>query len=184
MWLSGDSSASVIETCGNEGVGFLQDGLIYRLTGQWKRFGYTALQLEESMKICSPGTTAVAVEIGSINRSVMTLIRNGLSSREAAQRAVELTNAEFTDFDGMIDWLRSDEVRRRSAETDWPNPQSRYSWLKFYESEERSEFRAWTREAVRIDLNWLEESVVGGDQVVIENADSEGGGCKVMTPDL
>jgi hypothetical protein len=68
------------------------------------------------------GLTALAAEAGSSKLSVITLLRAGPSSREAA---AEGTAATFTDRNGMRAWLYSEFVQERSTENDWPAERSR-----------------------------------------------------------
>ena len=89
------------------------------------------------------GIAALAAEAGSCNRSVMTLIRAGLNSREAALAAVESTGASFETHAGMLEWLRGDDVQEMTADASWPTPGSRHSWLQFLRDENSDERREW-----------------------------------------
>ncbi len=114
------------------------------------------------------GLAALAVEAGSCNRSVIVLLRSGLSSREAAFSAVASSDANFDDRLGMLIWLGSDEVGELHADESWPTAQSRHAWIQFYEGETSGDRRKWSRETQRVRVNWAGDSPPIGTHVVLE----------------
>jgi hypothetical protein len=123
------------------------------------------------------------VEAGSSKLSVITLVRAGLSSREAAAAAVEDTAATFTDRDGMREWLNSELVEERSTENDWPTERSRQAWLQFYEGERKTDRSKWKRETQAVRVKWSSgQAPAAGTSVIVEPSVGTHGG--VMTPDL
>jgi hypothetical protein len=167
-WMRGRPSAEVIAICGDDGVELLQEALTYRLPWAMEavRVHGTAVAQRGSDELS--GLAALAVEAGSANRSVITLLRSGLSSRDAAIAAVMVTGASFEDRVGMQVWLRSDEIEARHAENNWPTEQSRHAWLRFYEGETRGDRRRWARTRQRILVEWSQEAPSPGTHVVIE----------------
>jgi hypothetical protein len=129
------------------------------------------------------GLAALAMEAGSSKLSVITLVRAGLSSREAAAAAVEDTAATFTDRDGMREWLNSELVEKRSTENDWLAERSRQAWLQFYEGERKADRSKWKRETQTVRMKWSSgRAPATGTSVIVEPSVGTYGG--VMTPDF
>ena len=183
MWLSGESSSEVIKLCGSDGVGFLQDGIGYRLPWAMEAVRVHCVAIGRVEEGQLSGLSAIAVEVGSLKKEVMTLIRNGLSSREAAELATTSTIASFEGFDGMMEWLESPLVMQSSLQEIWPSKLSRYSWLKFYEREKEVALKVWQRESLQVELFWLDESIRAGEQVILRHSEQCSVGCQVLTPD-
>lgn len=168
-WMRGKSSAEVIGICDDDGVDLLQEALTYRLPWAMEavRVHATAVSCEGAESIT--GLAALAVEAGSCNKSVIVLLRAGLSSREAAFAAVATTGASFDNRVGLMTWLNSDEVEALHAEEFWPTAQSRHAWLQFYESETKGDRRKWIRETQRVQVQWTDEPPDVGEHVVVES---------------
>jgi len=184
MWLSGEPSSEVIKTCGKEGVEFLQDGLAYRLPWAMEavRVHCEAVDLIDEGELS--GIVASAVETGSLSQSVITMIRNGLSSREAAKQAFESTDASFDDRDGMLAWLASADVVQKSRDTHWPTVESRYPWLKFFKAKRDNGPQEWDRRELKVGLTRLDGDYTGGEQVILRETDDCIDGLQVLTPDF
>lgn len=182
-WLVGQSSAEVISICREDGVEFLQDALIYRLPWAMEAVRVHAMAVGREEAALLQGKAAMAVEAGSANCSVISLLRAGLISREAAIVAVESTEASFDNRAGIRDWLSSVEVIRLSKRADWPTAKSRHAWLQFIKEEKQGEHRAWERETQRIRVTWSDEAPDNGTSVVIEPTSNVSGGL-ILTPDL
>jgi hypothetical protein len=182
-WMRGRPAAEVIGICDDDGVDLLQEALTYRLPWAMEAVRVHAVAVGQEGSDELHGLAALAVEAGSANRSVITLLRSGLSSREAAIAAVTTTGASFDDRGGMLFWLGSDEVAVRSTEDDWPTKQSRHAWLQFYEGETKRDRRKWTRETQRLRVEWSQDAPIPGTHVVLEpNAGGVGG--LVLSPDF
>ncbi len=181
-WIKGEPAADVIKTCGDDGVDFLQDAIAYRLPWAMEALRVHALALGDLKAVGIQGLAALAVECGSIDRSVMTLLRNGLSSREAAINAVSSTSAAFFDTIEMLVWLMSDDVRNKAANDDWPTKQSRHAWKEFYGGETRDRYQEWTRRSIQVPVDWaggLPE--VGSAVVVVPEQKAQ---ALIFTPDF
>lgn len=182
-WLSGKPSADVLALCEDEGVDLIQEALTYRLPWAMEAVRVHALAVQHEQVGALGGLAALAVEAGSSNLSVITLVRAGLSSREAAAAAVEDSAASFTDRDGMREWLDSDLVEALSAEKEWPTKLSRPAWLQFYEGERKADRSDWKRELQTVRVQWNGgRAPTAGTSVIIEPSVGRYGG--VMTPDL
>lgn len=183
-WLAGRPSSDVLALCGKDGVDFIQEALAYRLPWAMEAVRVHAQAVEHEGVDTLTGSAALAVEAGSSKLSVITLVRAGLSSREAAAAAVEDTAATFTDRDGMRKWLNSKIVEKRSTENDnWPSERSRQAWLQFYESERKVGHTKWRREMQTVRVKWnSRRAPATGTSVIVEPSVGTYGG--VMTPDL
>lgn len=183
VWMKGDPARKVVSICGDNGVNFLQEALIYRLPWAMEavRVHATAVAHEGASRL--HGLAALAVEAGSVNRSVIMLLRCGLNSREAAITAVTTTGASFDDRAGMLMWLKSDEVELKSTEDNWPTQQSRHSWLQFYEWEKTGNRRNWTRETHELPVQWHVDPPASGVHVIVE-PNSTGAAGIVMSTDF
>lgn len=179
-WILGRPSSEVLDLCDDEGVDLIQEVLSYRLPWAMEAVRVHALAVQHANAEAISGQAALAVEAGSINPSVITLVRAGLSSREAASAAVESTGADFADRGGMLTWLWSDEVRDRADDPQWPTPGSRPAWLRFYEGERQADSRKWHRQTQSIPVRWLGDAPAPGTPVVVEGGERGG----VFTPDL
>jgi hypothetical protein len=182
-WLAGQPSSDVLALCDGEGVDLIQEALAYRLPWAMEAVRVHALAVQRDGADTLTGLAALAVEAGSSNISVITLVRAGLSSREAATAAVEATGASFTDLDGMREWLGSGLVQERSEEKeDWPTERSRPAWLHFFEGERKANRGKWKRETQTIRVEWSGGIPAPGTSVIVEPSVGTYGG--VMTPEL
>lgn len=182
-WLAGKPSADVLALCDDEGVDLIQEALAYRLPWAMEAVRVHAQAVDHEGVDTLTGLAALAVEAGSSKLSVITLVRAGLSSREAAAAAVEDTAATFTERDGMREWLNSELVEERSTENDWPTERSRQAWLQFYEGERKANRSKWKRETQTVRVKWSSGlAPPAGTSVIVEPAVGTYGG--VMTPDL
>lgn len=182
-WLGGQPSSDVLALCDGEGVDLIQEALAYRLPWAMEAVRVHALAVEHGGSEALTGIAALAVEAGSAKLSVITLVRAGLSSREAAAAAVEDTGATFTDRDGMRVWLHSKWVQELSEENDWPTERSRQAWLRFYEGERKADHHRWKRETQTVHVERTSGAApLPGTSVIVEPSLGDHGG--VMTSDF
>jgi hypothetical protein len=178
-WMRGRSSADVIGICDDDGVDLLQGALTYRLPWAMEAVRVHAKAVSFEGADAITGVAALAAEAGSCDKSVIVLLRAGLSSRDAALEAVRTTGAAFEDRAGLMTWLESDEVEALHADDVWPTPQSRHAWLHFYDGEAKGNRRKWSGETEWLRVKWDGEPPNVGDHVVVEPFD---GGGRVLTP--
>lgn len=181
-WIRGEPASEVIGICDSEGVDLIQEALAYRLPWAMEAVRVHALALGHGDADALTGVGALAVEAGSANLSVITLVRAGLSSREAATAAVTSTDAGFTNSQEMRRWLRSPQLASLSRENDWPTMRSRHAWLQFFEGERRADRRKWERATEQVGVKWAAMSPAEGTQVIVEPA--SGANAAVLSPDF
>ncbi len=181
-WIEGCSASEVVGIGGDDGVDLLQDAFMYRLPWAMEavRVYAAAVGLEGTDLL--QGLGALAVEAGSANRSVITLLRSGLVSREAAIEAAATTGASFNNHAGMMGWLRSEEIKQLSAQDNWPTASSRHAWVRFYEDKKMGDRRRWIRSIQKARVEWSGEAPDPGTSVIIEQYRSDLG--LVLTPDF
>lgn len=182
-WMEGRPGADVVSICDDDGVDLLQEALTYRLPWAMEAVRVHAAAVGQEGSDELHGLAALAVEAGSANRSVITLLRSGLSSREAAIAAATTTVASFVDRAGMRMWLDSDVVKLRSVEGYWPTFQSRHAWLQFYEGETKGDRRKWKREKQRLRVEWFAGTPAFGSHVIFEPSEDSAGEL-VLSPDF
>ena len=134
-WLQDHPATQVIALGAEDGVKLLQDALTYRLPWAMEAVRVYGIAIGQPGAELLQGLAPTAVETGSANRSIISLLRAGLSSREAAAAAVTTTGAAFIDRDGMMEWLNSEEVKHLGNQPDWPTLRCRQSWLQFVDVE-------------------------------------------------
>lgn len=173
-WMQGQPSAAVVAMCEGEGVDLIQEALAYRLPWAMEAVRVHAANVGHVEADNLTGLGALAAEAGSANRSVIVLVRSGLSSREGAIAAVTSTRAEFGDRAGMLMWLGSEVVAELCTDESWPTSQSRHAWIQFYEGETKGDRRRWSREQQRLRVQWADEPPDVGDHVVVEPRDKGG----------
>ena len=185
-WISGRPAAEVVDIGGEEGVDFLQDAVMYRLAWAMEAVRVHATTIGHDGADNIRGLAAMAVEAGSANPSVITLLRSGLNSRDVAKAAVESTGANFVDRTGMLGWLESDEVQTRSREEDWPTPEGRSTWLRFIETIRQGNRVRWSRSRQTVDVDWLDPASPPepGSHVIVETTTDPQGGGWVLQPDF
>ncbi|QSR88272.1 DEAD/DEAH box helicase [Methylacidiphilum caldifontis] len=178
-WISGRSAAEVVDIGGEEGVDFLQDAVMYRLAWAMEAVRVHATTIGHDGADNIRGLAAMAVEAGSANLSVITLLRSGLNSRDMAKAAVESTDANFVDRMGMLGWLESDEVQARSGQEDWLTPEGRSTWLRFIETIRQGNRVRWRRSRQTVYVDWLDPASPpepGSHVIVDTTTDPQGGG--------
>ncbi|MHB8204851.1 MAG: DEAD/DEAH box helicase [Desulfomonilaceae bacterium] len=182
-WIKGEPASDVVGIEGDNGVDLLQDVLTYRLPWAMEAVRVHAAAVGQESADQLRGIAAMVVEAGSANVAVVTLLRAGLISREAAMAAVASTGASFDDRSGMFEWLRSENVQELSTHADWPTEQSRYAWLQFLDCKEKGSGQKWKRETQMVRVDWTNAIPAVGAHVVIEAGQDLGHGI-IMTPDM
>lgn len=173
-WMNGDSVSSIVELCGESGVDFIQDAVAYRIPWAMEAVRVHALSVSQESAEEITGMAAMAVETGSLNQSVITLIHKGLQSREAAKLAVADARASFRNAIQMRFWLRSETVVQRSSLNDWPSAKTHYAWMKFYARGFTPREKTWARKLYYIDVQWHAPPLTPGTDVILVESDSSG----------
>lgn len=182
-WMNGTVAKDVVKLGGKNGSGILREAITYRLPWAIEAVrGHAAVMGYQKIERVT-GLSASAVTAGSINKSIITLLCSGLDSRDAARLAVESTNADFTDQDGMLEWLRSREVQEMSLREEWPARRCHRQWRSFVEQQIGREMRSWKVRTKQYAVEWLGTSPAVGTKMGIahDNIDNVD---YVVTPSL
>ena len=146
----------------------LQDAFSYRLPWAMEAVRVHAMSIGQEGAAQIKGYAAMAVDVGSVNRIVIKLLRSGLNSREAAIKAVATTSATFVDHKGMLEWLRSDQVESMSEIDDWPTKQSRHAWLQFFNANLKEIHQKLTCQTMVVQVEWLIDAPPINTRIIIE----------------
>ncbi len=134
---------------------FVEGGLIYRLPWGMEALRVRAEALGEEVypgltfSDFETGLAVPAVETGTLNRSGAVLMQAGFTSRLAAIKAVMETNATFDGYQGLREWLNSENVIVLSRKDNWPTLETAEMWRSFVASFVPIEKAVWK------DWNWL-----------------------------
>jgi hypothetical protein len=141
---------------------FIEDGLVYRLP-----WGIEAIKVraQANVDVIGDGLTiddyetdllVPAIENGTLNRSAALLMQAGFNSRKAAIRAVETTNAEFTNGRQLKAWLKSGEVFDLAIALDWPTPETSNLWWEFVSEFDPNSESTWKSSVATLPVLWRE----------------------------
>ena len=167
-WIEGQLASEIIGISSNSGVDLLQDAFSYRLPWAMEAVRVHAIAIRHEGAELIQGHAAMAVEVGSVNRTVIKLLRAGLNSRDAAIVAVAATEAAFFDHATMIEWLRSEQVKMFTNISDWPTSQSRHAWLQFFNNWTNDDRLKITRQILVVPVEWFIEAPPINTRVVVE----------------
>ncbi len=163
-WLRGEPIAGAGAEDNPDILRFVENGIIYKLP-----WGMEAIRVraqanaddvggdlgEMTIDDFEVGLAVPAVETGTLNRCAAILMQAGFTSRLAAIKAVEDTNAAFTNAPGLLAWLNSDEVKTLGQDDNWPTPESHQLWEEFTTSYTPPEKRIWSVKTGQFAISWL-----------------------------
>ncbi|MEZ5963104.1 MAG: DEAD/DEAH box helicase [Planctomycetota bacterium] len=173
-WVEGNPSAEVVAIGGDEGVDFLQDGIVYRLAWAAEAVRVHALANDWEHSNAVTGVCAMAIETGSADPAVITLIRAGLKSRDTAFAAVHSTGVSFDDRPGMVEWIFAETPDPRFGEENWPTAAGREHWVRFVDSLGSGQRAYWNRATQRVTAEWLEIAPPAGSSVRLHRPPDDG----------
>ena len=125
-WIGGDDVSDI----GLDNILTVEEAFVYRLV-----WAIEALRMrrrvngDETMYL--EGSAAACLETGLPQVTMAMLVRAGLPSRMAARTVIMQLKPIFTTRGEMIRWLRSDEMRVRLAQQDWPTLETHEIWNRF-----------------------------------------------------
>ena len=125
-WIRGDDVADI----GLDNMRIVEEAFVYRLVWAIEALRmYRLVNGDESEYL--EGSAAACLETGLPQITMAMLVRAGLPSRIAARTIITQIKPIFTTRGEMIRWLRSDEMRVRLAQQDWPTPETHEIWNRF-----------------------------------------------------
>ncbi len=164
-WISGHSMSDLAGDKDEELLEFIEDALVYRLVWAMEAVRVRQSAIDEELEWPNAGRAAVALETGTPNYSAALLIQNGLASRIAAMKAVSDCPADFTDIQGMRQWVRSRGVTEHEADPNWPTPETAPLWRTFVSGLTVSSTAKWTIQNWSGNVTWNHEPPPDGTRV-------------------
>lgn len=161
VWLEGKRLTEGDYTNLDDALGFIEDGLIYRLPWGLEAIRVRAQanedMLSDSDTIDNHELSLVvpAIENGTLNISAALLMQAGFNSRQAAIEAVVSTNASFTNRRQFRRWLESDIVNELTHSLVWPSPETAKLWRSFWENHQLVREITWASFNVRTEVEWI-----------------------------
>jgi superfamily II DNA/RNA helicase len=160
-WLLGEPLWEAAAGQESETLQFVENGLVYRLP--WAMEAIRVRGIANGDKIGEAdladyelGLAVSAVETGTLKRAASVLMQAGFNSRLAAIKAVNDTNAVFTNGSELKAWLASQAVAEHSASPDWPSRQSRDIWLGFVKGFAPQSASIWEQRIWKAPVTWYE----------------------------
>lgn len=174
-WLLGHPLAALCLGQEDQALRFVEGGLVYRLPWAMEALrvraaanadvvGSFGLALDDH----ELGLALSAVETGTLNRAASVLIQAGFNSRLAAIKAVTETAATFSTGAELRAWIRSADVEARSAQADWPTPETRNLWLEFVREFTPQAERIWSDQRFCAKVRWNEAVPEAGAVVTLQ----------------
>ena len=163
-WLRGLPIADAIAGQEDEALQFVEGGLIYRLPWAMEAVRVRGIangdEIGEGLTFedVELGLAVAAVETGTLNCSAALLMQAGFTSRLAAIKAVQDTNAEFTTTNELRQWLRSDAVLVLTTAGDWPTPETADMWVSFRSSFVPQVMAVWSERNYSVPVSWTEDA--------------------------
>ncbi|MGJ5051641.1 DEAD/DEAH box helicase [Bradyrhizobium oligotrophicum] len=188
QWLSGEPIAGVISGDESDALQFVEGGLTYRLP--WAMEAVRVRAIANGDTIGEDGITfddldlsfaVAAVETGTMSRPAAMLIQAGFSSRLAAIKAVNDTNADFGSGGQLRAWLSSNEVSALTDAGNWPTPETAELWRTFRASFAPTVQTIWEERAYVAEVLWDGEAPAVSSPVHVRPA--EDGLPYVLAPD-
>ena len=171
-WLFGQPLTTLAAGQESDTLQFIEGGLVYRLPWAMEAIRVRAAANGDTIDDLplddyELGLTVPAIETGTLNRSASILIQAGFNSRLAAIKAVTDTGATFRTSQEFRQWLKSEEVALRSAQSDWPTAETKVMWTEFAQSFTPRENRTWADRRYWANVAWLGVAPPSGTPVQI-----------------
>lgn len=171
-WLKGQRLTEGDYTNLDDALGFIEDGLIYRLPWGLEAIRVRAQANEDvisesdTLENRELGLVVPAIENGTLNRSAALLMQAGFNSRQAAIEAVVSTNASFTNRRQFRTWLESDMVIELTHSLVWPTPETAKLWRSFWEHYQLARKNTWAPIRVSTTVEWIPDHAPTTGEIV------------------
>ncbi|MDR3413263.1 MAG: DEAD/DEAH box helicase [Formivibrio sp.] len=153
-WVSGASMSDLAGGQDADVLEFIEGALVYRLVWAMEAVRVRQTAVDDEYEPVNGGRAALAVETGTPNYCAALLIQSGLPSRVAATKAVVDCPADFSEIRGLKYWLRSDDVRSKQAQNDWPTVKTSSLWRSFVDSFQTVESSTWAIQDFELAVQW------------------------------
>jgi replicative superfamily II helicase len=153
-WISGRPMAEIVAADPEGLVEFVDDAIVYRLVWAVEAIRVRSHAHQDEYSDLWTGRVAEALEAGTTERCAVILIHAGLGSRVAALAALQDFPSDFEDYQGMKDWLNSEEVAEAGQSNSWPTPETADLWSSFVNSTCGDSSRPWSIQSKRFAAVW------------------------------
>ena len=182
-WLRGENLSSFTVENTTEVLQFVEGGLIYRLPWGMEAIRVRAIANGDTIHLPSGDLmmndyevdlAVSAVECGTLNHSAALLMQAGFTSRLAAIRVVEETEATFSDRRELSQWLESNEVLALTSRPNWPTAETAEQWRIFVESFTPRAESIWKEQLFERDVDWKASPPESGTPVRLVTTAEDG----------
>jgi hypothetical protein len=161
-WLSGDPITSIESDDATSVLRFIEDALVYRLPWAIEAMRVRALANADkigdlSLEDFETSSAVPVLETGTLNLPAAILMQAGFASRLAAIKAVEDTQAEFSNSRELAAWLRSDIVQALTHAGNWPTPETAALWRAFLDQTASEKNAEWVHETFERSVQWRDD---------------------------
>lgn len=193
IWLKGMCISQVLGEVSTEVLRFIETGLTYRLTWGMEAVRVRAVANGDTISLSEGefvfddswrNTAVLAVESGTLDVSAALLIQAGFSSRLAALKITEDTEARFSNSTELSEWLRSRKVVDMMKDRDWPTSESREQWQNFVNGFKSESENTWKKQQDTCNVIWDQETSVPSTGSTVRLFRTESGQTLVLAPNL
>ena len=193
IWLRGLNISDELGEVSTEALQFIEGGLSFRLTWGMEAVRVRAVANLDTVDLPEGefvfdeswrNSAVSAVECGTLNTSAAVLIQAGFSSRLAAIKVVENTEAVFSNSSELSAWLQTSEVVELMKEPNWPTAESKELWRDFITGFKPASEAIWKKQQGTCTVNWTQETSVPRTGMNVRLYRSEDGQTLVLTPAL
>lgn len=171
LWLRGQPLANAIAGQEADSLRFVEGGLIYRLPWAMEAVRVRGIANADTigegltLEDVELGYAVAALEAGTLNRPAALLMQAGFTSRLAAIKAVQDTDAAFVNGVELKHWLDGDEVAALSERADWPTPETAEMWHSFRANFSPQAQAVWNEQEYSARVIWDDEPPDAGRPV-------------------
>jgi superfamily II DNA/RNA helicase len=160
-WLLGQAIAGAAQGEESDALQFVEGGLVYRLPWAMEAIRVRAIANGDPVNV--EGATfedmefklgVAAVETGTMSRSAAILIQAGFSSRLAAVKAINDTDAQFESGGELRAWLSSQEIADLTNTGNWPTAETAEMWGAFRASFAPVAHAVWEERRYQAQARW------------------------------
>ncbi len=152
-WLRGTALGSCTN---NDGVGFIQENIVYRLVWAVEAARLHLLHIQENeMQLEPPGSTlALCLTYGVPSHACALFMQAGLCSRTMATAVADKVGTPITDMKMLCDWV--DMLRQKIIlPIDWATDDERAEWSRFLRRFDHRDICEWRDIETMLPVQWL-----------------------------
>lgn len=176
-WLDGTPTSEYPESVE---IGFIQDGIVYRLVWAVEAVRTTLSALETLPEGAEAGNLSLCLTYGSPNIPAALLQEAGLSSRLLAAHLVALLKLTFTTTDELAEWLETVAEGHVSPDLDGAEQEE---WQRFVSTIRQRSTPAWKHATSDLSVKWLGDAPAAETLVRVQPDDLKKR-FEILTPDL